>query len=154
MRKQHEKNAHIKKSKRCWQWNDIKENIFVARKGGKQQKAAVWPKINIATFDLGFDNLALSYKSICNKWLIPGACINTQLEVVFSGNNKRITNVDLITFKSFQWLMTKWWRIVGNCCFEIEITFRMSCHRHCYITLKRSFIFFISSCVLFVCLPF
>ena len=140
MRKQHEKNAHIKKSKRCWQWNDIKENIFVARKGGKQQKAAVWPKINIATFDLGFDNLALSYKSICNKWLIPGACINTQLEVVFSDNNKRIINVELITFRSFQWLMTKWWRIVGDCCFEIEITFKMTCHLHCYITLKRIYI--------------
>ena len=88
----------------------------------------------------------LSYKSICNKLLIPKACINTQLEVVFSDNNKRITNVDLITFKSFQWLMTKWWRIVGNCCFEIEITFKMTCHPHCYITLKTLTLFHLIIC--------
>ena len=63
MWKQYEKNAHIKKSQRmCWQWNDIKENIFVARKGGKQQKGAVWPKINNATFDLGIENLAIIMK--------------------------------------------------------------------------------------------
>ena len=89
----------------------------------------------------------ISYKSICNKWLIPGACINTPLEVVFSDNNKRITNVDLIkSFKSFQWLMTKWWRIVGNCCFEIEITFKMTCHPHCYITLKTLTLFHLIIC--------
>ena len=50
----------MKKIKEACQQNDIKENIFVARKGGKQQKAAMWSKLNISQhLTLDLENLAI-----------------------------------------------------------------------------------------------
>ena len=140
MWKQYENNAHIKSQRGVDSETISRKTYLWPGKVANNKKQQCGQKLISQHLTLTLKIWQLSYKSICNKWLISGACINTQLEVVFSDNNKRITNVDLITFKSFQWLMTKWWRIVGNCCFEIEITFKMTCHRHCYITLKRIYI--------------
>ena len=118
---------------KVWNIND-KENIFVVKRGAKQQKgdgALIY--MILLTLKYGIH--------ICwcvKTFRIMDVCIKTTGggNSVFLDNNKRIINVALITFRPYQWLKTKWWQMVTDWCFKIEITFEKSCHCCCHHIAK------------------
>ena len=111
-------------------WNvNAKENIFVVKRGAKQQKGdGAWIYMILLTL-----KYVLHICWCLKTFRIMDVCIKTTRggNGVFVDNNKRIINVAFITFRPYQWLKTKWWQMMTDWCFKIEITFEKSCHCCC-----------------------